>query len=158
MSDEYEFEIPEELTPWIEHQRKVEIEARLLDKIYYILVNGKIKHANMFEWAKWFENGSNRRIDKTEFEEGNVSTVFLGIDHNFCFDKFLEHKPILFETMVFGGKFDQLQWRYSTLGEAKQGHYEIVSAIREDRNPEMNWGQEGFWNLFRKMFDDDKEE
>lgn len=155
---EYEFGIPEELMPWIEHQREVEAKARSLDRLYYILVNGKIKHATMFEWAEWFGDGSKRRIDYTEFEDGSyVSTVFLGLDHNFRFDKFLEHRPILFETMMFGGKFDQLQWRYSTLGEAKQGHYEIVSAVREDRNPNMEWGEEGFWSNFRKMFDDKDE-
>jgi len=156
MSDEYEFEVPEELMPWVESQRKIESEACTFKRFYCILVNGKIKHATLFEWSKWFEDDCNRMIDKTIFEDGSyISTVFLGLDHNFCFDKFLKHRPILFETMMFGGNLDKFQWRYSTLGEAKQGHYEIVSAIRENRDPNMQWWQEGFWSMFRNMFDEE---
>jgi len=157
MNEEYEFEIPKELTPWMDYQRKLEAESRSVDKFYYIMVNGKIKHANMFEWSKWFFNIENRRIDYTELETGHVSTVFLGIDHDFSIDKLLQKKPILFETMVFGSELNEFQWRYSTLGEAKQGHYEIVNAIREKRKPEMKWGQEGFWNSFKKMFEEENE-
>lgn len=159
MSDEdgYDFGIPEDLIPWIEHQREVEAEALRFNKCCYILVNGKIKHATVIEWEEWW-NTNERMIDLTKFDDGSyVSTVFLGLDHNFHFDQFLEHRPILFETMMFGGKFDQIQWRYATLGEAKQGHYEIVSAVRENREVEMKWGQEGFWNFFKKMFDDTEE-
>jgi hypothetical protein len=55
--------------------------------------------------------------------------------------------------MIFGGRLDQFQWRYSTLGKAKQGHHELITAVREDRDPYMSWGEEGFWNWFREMFD-----
>jgi hypothetical protein len=155
----YDFEIPEELQSWIEHQREKDAKAHGLDRLYYILENGKIKNATFWEWMKWFNDIDNRRIDFTEFDDGSyVSTVCLGIDHGFCFDDFLKHRPILFESMVFGGKLDQFQWRYSTLGESKQGHYELVAAIREDRDLNMKWGEEGFWNWFRKMFDDEEKE
>jgi len=49
-----------------------------------------------------------------------ISTVFLGIDHNFG-----SGAPILFETMVFGGKHNGFQQRYSTWREAVYGH-EVV--------------------------------
>lgn len=48
----------------------------------------------------------------------SVSTVFLVIDHNYS----RKGAPILFETMVFGGRYDGLQFRYSTIEEAEAGH------------------------------------
>ena len=55
---------------------------------------------------------------------GTVSTVFLGIDHNFG-----EGKPLLFETMVFGGKLDEETERYSTWEEAVEGHNHMVEKV-----------------------------
>ena len=50
----------------------------------YILVDRKPVPATLMEWAKWFESGDKaRRVALTEFDRGNVSTVFLGIDHRF---------------------------------------------------------------------------
>ena len=45
-----------------------------------------------------------------------ISTVFLG--HNFLGKR----EPILFETMVFGGKYDEEQERYTTWKKAEAGH------------------------------------
>jgi hypothetical protein len=60
--------------------------------------------------------------------EVQVSTVFLGLDHNFGFGR----KPLLFETMIFGGKHDQYQERYSTYKEAEKGHAVALElAMRE---------------------------
>lgn len=148
--DEFEFPIPEEL-PWFESQRKKEI--GLSDNGFYILVNYKLVRVGLLEWAMWLEDDNNRSIEYTKISDTNVSTVFFGIDHNFCFDDLVTHRPILFESMVFGGRLNGFQWRYSTLGEAKQGHYALVEAVREGRDPQMSWGQEGFWNWFRDMFD-----
>lgn len=39
-------------------------------------------------------------------------------------------KPILYETMVFGGEHDQLQKRYATYNEAVTGHNEIIRLIK----------------------------
>jgi len=50
-----------------------------------------------------------------------VSTIFLGIDHNFG-----GGKPLVFETMIFGGKHDLYQERYSTYEEAIEGHKRAV--------------------------------
>lgn len=61
------------------------------------------------------------RVDRTEFEGGHVSTVFLGLDHQFG-----EGPPLLFETMIFGGTNDGWQDRYSTWEEAEAGHKKAV--------------------------------
>ena len=70
-----------------------------------------------------------RRVAQTLVGEANVSTVFLGIDHVL----FGGGPPILFETMVFGGQYDDRQWRYSTWDEAVAGHEAVVAALREGK-------------------------
>jgi len=91
----------------------------------YILKGKKaIPIEDVLEWGKWFEN-ANRVVKQETLPNGKlVSTVFLGIDHNFGFGK-----PLLFETMVFPSKenFDELDvMRYSTWEEAEEGHKKMV--------------------------------
>ena len=57
--------------------------------------------------------------------EIHVSTVFIGINHNFTG----EGPPLVFETMVFGGAFDHQQRRYATWEEAEWGHVEILTEV-----------------------------
>lgn len=57
-------------------------------------------------WAKWMEDPA-RQLACTQFAWGRVSTIFLGLDHNFLpMENPLNYKPILWETMVFGGPLD----------------------------------------------------
>lgn len=56
-----------------------------------------------------------------------VSTVFLGLDHQFG-----DGPPLVFETMIFGGEHDQEQWRYSTIEEAREGHDRAVQIVSGD--------------------------
>lgn len=55
-----------------------------------------------------------------------VSTVFLGVDHRHG-----EGVPVLFETMVFGGKYNDFQRRYCTYDEAIEGHNNICELVDE---------------------------
>lgn len=55
-----------------------------------------------------------------------VSTVWLGIDHGFG----RGHRPIIFETMIFGGSMDTECWRYATEAEAIAGHAEALNMAR----------------------------
>ena len=57
--------------------------------------------------------------------EIKVSTVFLGMDHNF-----LGGPPEIFETMVFGGPLADECVRYSTWAQAEQGHAVIVDRVQ----------------------------
>ena len=70
-------------------------------------------------------NNSNRIIGRTNIGDVLISTVFLTIDHNFSGIG----DPILFETMIFGGKNYGYQERYSTYKEAIAGHEKAVRAI-----------------------------
>jgi hypothetical protein len=74
---------------------------------HYIL-NGRepVLVEDLMTWAKWF-NKASRRVALTDTDNGQVSTVFLGIDHSFSEDG----PPVLFETMVFGGTLDGEQER-----------------------------------------------
>lgn len=75
------------------------------------------------EWAQAF-GVTERRVARTEVAPGVVvSTVFLGIDHSFG-----HGLPLVFETMIFGGKHDEDQWRYSAWEEAEAGHQRAVEA------------------------------
>jgi hypothetical protein len=66
-----------------------------------------------------------KHVARTVLAPYTISTVFLGIDHQFLSDG----PPILFETMIFGGKFDsgEYQTRCSTWAEAEIMHQKAVS-------------------------------
>jgi len=92
----------------------------------YILKNGvPVPCDDTIEWGTWLEK-ADRRVALDDTPSGRVSTVFLGIDHNFSFGG----PPLLFETMVFGGPFDGEQNRYSTREEALKGHAKILKKVK----------------------------
>ena len=92
-----------------------------MDKYY----NKKGEVINMMEWANLLENKDYKIIKQEELSNGKwVSTVWLGLNHNFG-----TGKPLIFETMVFPneGDFSDVDVeRYSTLEEAEEGHQELV--------------------------------
>ena len=93
---------------------------------YYILKGHEIVETDdITEWSKHFENINERIVAKTKIGDVEISTVFLGIDHSFG-----GKTPIVFETMVFGGKLDQEQERYATYDEAMKGHEEMVKRVK----------------------------
>jgi hypothetical protein len=88
-----------------------------MDNNYYVLDGHNAKPVkDVLEWGKYFDK-SDRTVKKTTVGEAKVSTVFLGLNHRFG-----EGEPLLFETMIFGGKEDGWRKRYSTWDEAVKGH------------------------------------
>ena len=79
---------------------------------------------DILEWGRWFET-ANRHVGKDQIGPYRVSTVFLGIDHDWGSNG----PPVLFETMVFGHA-DEIQQRYCTWDEAATGHAEMVARYR----------------------------
>lgn len=79
------------------------------------------------EWVELFEEMDYRRVGGTETMFGyQVSTVWLGIDHNY--DGGL---PLIFETMVFNSEGQDMEMeRYSTLEEAAAGHLVMAKKWR----------------------------
>lgn len=91
----------------------------------YILDGKNPIPADTMTWTRWMND---RRTDihvaDEKVGEVRISTVFLGLDHNF--DK---GDPILFETLVFGGPLDGEMDRYHTWEEAEAGHAAIVQRV-----------------------------
>lgn len=75
-------------------------------------------------WAMWMERSRERYVARTRMGKVLVSTVFLGLDHGYR-----GGPPVLFETMVFGGKLDDRMARYCTYDEARAGHRRMVYQI-----------------------------
>ncbi len=81
---------------------------------------------DLTEWAKWFETGD-RIVKQDRLLDGVlVSTVFLGLDHNWSGTG----EPILFETMIFGGKHHDYQTRCSTWEQAEKMHEKALELVR----------------------------
>ncbi len=96
------------------------------------------------EWAAWFENsGELRRVALDDLGElGRVSTVFLALDYNFSpMHDPLTYRPILWETMVFGGPHAYEMRRYMSREAAERGHAEMVKMIREESHASANHHQ-----------------
>lgn len=93
----------------------------------YILKGKKaIPECDLLKWAKWFETAK-KHVANDFIGKVRVSTVFLGLNHNFGVGE-----PILFETMIFGGKHDEYQERYCTWEEAEEGHKKALELVRKD--------------------------
>jgi hypothetical protein len=92
---------------------------------HYILDGKRPARVDFLHWAIWWKS-ADRTVNKTTVGEIEVSTVFLGLDHQFG-----EGPPLLFETMIFGGERDNDQWRYSTWREAEKGHDKVVKELQE---------------------------
>jgi len=91
----------------------------------YILKSKKpVICEDMLQWGKWLSDWKNKRVAETSKGQITVSTVFLGMDHNWG-----SGPPILFETMIFGGKYDQEMWRYYTWEEAEEGHKKACQLV-----------------------------
>jgi len=91
---------------------------------YYILRGHKAIPVSLEEWGNWFGK-ADRKIKVTKVGYITVSTVFLGLDHNFS----RKGPPLIFETMTFGD-YEERCHRYATWDEAVQGHKEIVSMVQ----------------------------
>jgi len=97
----------------------------------YILKRRKpVKEPDPIKWTEWMAK-KRCKIDVTFItnnitkEKTEISTVFVGFNCNFSEGR----DPILFETMIFGGKFDKEIERCSTWDEAVQMHQKAVNKV-----------------------------
>lgn len=82
---------------------------------------------DMLAWTGKMGDDDYRTVAKTDVGEVHVSTVWLGIDHQFG-----QGPPIIFETMVFGGPLNEEQDRYPTEAADIAGHDQMVERVREE--------------------------
>lgn len=66
-----------------------------------------------------------RVVAKTVVGDAEVSTVFLCLDHA----HFGASRPMLYETLIFGGRHDGDMQRYATRAEAEAGHAIVVARL-----------------------------
>jgi hypothetical protein len=96
--------------------------------MWYKLIAGEIVPAeDVFDWHLWaMKSAPDCRIALTHLGDCEVSTVFIGLDHN---DTSEPHTPVLFETMVFGSVNNYYRERCCTLDDAMRQHDLIVARI-----------------------------
>jgi hypothetical protein len=81
---------------------------------------------SMVRWSMLWRKNTYLIIKQEHVGDYWISTVWLGINHNFMRDG----PPLIFETMVFKGKESDLaSERYSTEEEALAGHERIKQEI-----------------------------
>jgi hypothetical protein len=84
---------------------------------FYILDDHTPVETDSDTWGLWYGRAEHRTVDRTERDDITVSTVFLGLNHNYG-----DGPPLIFETMIFGGPNDGWQDRCSTWAEAEAMH------------------------------------
>lgn len=82
---------------------------------------------DLLAWGRWLQTATTS-IAYTRICGLWVSTVFLGLDHNFS----RRGSPILFETMVLDGRRGGYMRRYCTRHEALAGHDATCRSLLED--------------------------
>jgi hypothetical protein len=100
-------------------------EAHLLESLYVLDADhNPARPASLMAWAE-FMGRTPHLVDLDELPKCTVSTVFLGIDHNF-----FGGRPTLFETAVFfrDGHFSIFD-RYETWAKAEKGHMRAVKQL-----------------------------
>lgn len=95
---------------------------------FYLLDENKkpYKATSLREALKIYENPDMKITKQDYIGDVFVSTVFLGIDHSY------EKKgdPVLWETMIFGGKHDEYQERYTSHEDALAGHQRAIDLVK----------------------------
>lgn len=101
-----------------------------MKRLYYKLTSDKrvIPFDDISEWGKWFgqtyKDGTHW-IANSKLRGMTISTIFLGIDHGFSLGP-----PILFETMIFGGYYNDYQERCCTYDQAMAQHVRVVQLVK----------------------------
>jgi len=84
------------------------------------------------ELGRLLEDENYKIVDRTDYEGILVSTVWLGVNHNFR-----DGPPLIFETMIFCDgipELDEWQERYSTEQEALEGHKAAIALVNQVLN------------------------
>jgi hypothetical protein len=79
---------------------------------------------NLDEYEELISKPDYKMVDSNMIKGVWISTVWLGINHNYG-----EGAPVIFETLIFGGKHDGEMERYCTEAEALEGHQEAVQRV-----------------------------
>jgi hypothetical protein len=96
---------------------------------WYILEGKEVRQVrDIYEYIEKMQD-VDFLLNRTEEHGVTVSTVFLGLNHSRD-----DNEPILFETMIFGGRHDKYRERYCTYDEAMKGHEVACVLMRIGRS------------------------
>jgi hypothetical protein len=100
---------------------------------YILDKNGNVvPEPDLLKWARWLEDSRDARVLKQEWVSNiRISTIFLGLDHNFCSDG----PPIVWETMLFSNMadFQGRMWRCAgTREQAEAQHEKVVQLVKDE--------------------------
>jgi hypothetical protein len=98
----------------------------------YILEGHEVRRVrSLMKWGRWFETAERRVAFTTLLDGSDVSTVFLGVDHQWregppvLFETCVFYDPLTADTSMFNGKeyrASEVIQRYSTWEQAERGH------------------------------------
>lgn len=102
--------------------------------MYYYLLdeNKKPYKVTLTEFLQYISSAKDddfKYVKKDIIGDVYVSTVFLCIDHGFSTNE--NALPVLWETMIFGGKYDQYQERYTSHEDALAGHEIALKLVKD---------------------------
>lgn len=104
----------------------------------YILLNKIVVPCpNLLKWADWIESAyvtGERIVARDQIGGCLVSTVFLGLDHNFSGTG----HPRVFETMIRRGNSWDDQWRCETWEQAEAQHKKACELVRKEIKEKVN--------------------
>lgn len=95
--------------------------------MYWILRGRVAVPVDAETWRKEFKiDDLSRRVAATDIgDDIFVSTIFMGLN---C--EWRDEAPVrIFETMVFGGKFDGDRWHSATWADAEELHAKVVRMV-----------------------------
>lgn len=130
----------------------------MLENVHYMLdEKGEVVvEKDLMTWARWLESaGTKRQVGENIVGDYTVSTVFLGLDHDFSGTGI----PVLWETLVFENKETEIKVgtrmrpirktldvgdtfrRYTSKEDALKGHEEVMAYVaslafpKKEENP-----------------------
>jgi hypothetical protein len=102
--------------------------VRMRERWYVLRGRRAVPVDDVLDAARALEDVDARQVGLDDLGAVQVSTVFLGLDHNWR-----DGPPLLFETMTFSDDVPALadrQDRYATWDEAVAGHARTVAVVR----------------------------
>jgi hypothetical protein len=97
----------------------------MIDFTYYDREGNPLE--SIQEYGKLHQDEDYKIVAKTTVGQYEVSTVWLGMNHQYD-----EGPPLIFETMIFGGDRDGELWnRYPTETHAIVGHDQAVAHLEK---------------------------
>lgn len=95
-------------------------------RLYALVEHEVVAVRDICAWAQWLHE-ADRAVEETTVGGVVISTAFLAFDYYYS----LDDPPLLFQTMVYGGRLHEVEAKYATWNEAVAGHAQMVALVQE---------------------------